>query len=58
MRMCFTSGRTVHPGYRNVSTRGLSTIQTPARGRRPGIQGMLAPFTGPRKPCGSCGGAR
>lgn len=60
MRMCFNSGRsynfyTSRSTTNNQSARGAQV--QPLR-RQLFNQSMIAPFVGPSRPCGSCGGAR
>ena len=64
--MCFTSGRSPYSNYRldTVRTSQLPTVTSARTSQLPTVkrtsinQGMLAPFIGPKRPCGSCGGAR
>lgn len=56
--MCFTSGRSPYSNYRLNTVTSARTSQLPTVKRTSINQGMLAPFIGPKRPCGSCGGAR
>ncbi len=60
MKMCFNSGRSYNFYSSRASTNNQSGrgMQIQPLKKQLFNQSIIAPFIGPRKPCGSCGGAR